>query len=301
MGNMCNQPASDKNKELDLDEHENEPEIEEFCFMASYDKYLKPFEDEYNLLKYFSISTFTVLFQRFSFGNSGSKKDKTNLFYEEVEKVRFIQFLDTKILNHHFLYSSKATERPQIFREFMSKIYDLVNKGMTSLRKRQTITKGSKSTDKKLKKLFILAIGYLFTHGCNNTKTHILFNTFANDRYMIENNDNLDNFLYILFLISSYGTVRIMSELAESYPKKIRSMPENIKQLALEIFEVPDIIRLKDHFLHEMFKDNTEISYSEFFNIISKEQGIGWILSSNGIRYYLENNNKEEGPNGEVV
>jgi hypothetical protein len=273
-----------------------EQDIQYTPYNSSYDSYFNSFEDKYNILRYMSFSEFSIIFTKFKFSPvTTTQKTKENIFYEEVEKGQFLQFFENKIISHPFLSAIRESEKVTIFKDYIMKLFDLVSKGNLSALKRKNADGNTKGLNKKLKKTLLLALGFLFCTSSNNKKLELLFNVFKDEENKIDKSkqyENMDNFLFVLFLIASYGTFKVMDDLRTLYKEKIPQIPIDISGKTLEVFEIGDIFKMKENFLNKLFFQNKEIHSLEIFKEIIKNEELSYFLNGNGIRHFLEHKNE---------
>ena len=142
--------------------------------------------------------------------------------------------------------------------------------------------------------LFRVAFGLLYCAGSFKNKIEIFFNLFMNENSCLELSEELDDFLFFIFLIPSYLTHRVVRDLAPKFPQLLSAMREEDDVNLAEFFEFEDVQRIKGIFYKELFGESnsiTKIAYEQSF-IGDK---FDWVFDPRGIRYQLEiNNNTEE-------
>lgn len=289
MGGLCNTSSVNSSHEIAMSPEFRKNLLKKF--KSSQDSYYDSFNKNHNLLKYIQLTEYSVLFTNFNFKNNNQLSSgdlKKNLFLEALDRFDFVTFLNTKIINHHLTYTMKHDESSQIFLDFLSKLYDIVGKGLISYASVHNKKGGEKIKDKGIKKYLLLAIGILFCEAEDSTKVDIFFHTFSNESNELELNLFLKQFLYVQCLIASFGGIWCIHDVAKVYPKAVSNVSEQDYMKALELYEVADIVEVTDKYVEKLFSGKDRLSYDQFIDRIFS-QGHDWIFSGSGIRNTLEN------------
>jgi hypothetical protein len=293
MGGLCNMSSVNQNNEIIVNTYVRRDLIKRRKSMQ--DGYYDTFNRNNNLLKYIQLTEYAVLFTNFKFQNDNTTDcvdQKQNIFLENLDRFDYVGFLNTKIINHHLLKSFKQSETVQIFLDFLTKLYDIIGKGLISYASMNNKKGGEKMKDKSIKKYFLLAVGILFCHTDDGTKLDIFYHTFSNESNELVLNLHLKQFLFVQCLIASFGGMWCIHDVAKIYPKAVPNVKEEDYLKALELYEVSDIVEITDKYAINLFNETSgKLTYEEFMERITN-QGHDWIFSGAGIRNTLEN--KEE-------
>ena len=136
----------------------------------------------------------------------------------------------------------------------------------------------------------ILGIGILYCLSSNIGKIKILFDIFSIDDKFTKN-EELDDFLLTLFILSSYAIIAARTKVAKS-SNKFKPLSNNELKEAIGTSELGDCEKLLQVF-NQSFFDKEQFTYDEFkdkFN--DQNNGFGWIFIPQGIRLMLEKHNQ---------
>jgi hypothetical protein len=293
MGNVCNYLPINKNDEVTM-ERDLYVDVKLKRYKSSNDYYYEAFEKKHNLLNYIQLSEYSILFCNFNFDNKNKELlQKQRMFTEDLEKSEFLSFFKTKIINNHLIYSLKEdNDSKQIFIDFLGKLYDIIGKGLLSYIRVNNKKGEVQIKDKKQKKYFLVALGILFCQSDNTTKIDYLFEAFSNDLNKIEASSHFQIFLYVFFLIASFAGISIIHEISKIYPKAIQTFNEEDYLKTLEIYQVQDIIEIKDQFVKNFFGASESLTYFEYRDKLIND-GYDWVLTASGIRATLEKKTKQ--------
>lgn len=283
MGNICSSPQMSQEK----DEITFQMPLKRY--KSTYDNIYDRFDKNFNVLKYIPLNEYLLMLNIFK-SNQNMSASTNNIFkrvffLQEVEKESAICFFEHKVLSNHLLTSDACKEKPQIFKDFVRHIYDCLVKGYMSYVKNKNQVTMKSSAKMKIKKLILMALGFMYCCGDLVEKVEILHYVFSNESNKLHMSDNFDAFLYFLFLISSYGMMKAIHELSKVYTE-IHSSEEAILK-AYDVYEVSDIIKLKDECLNQIFFGSPELTLEELLDKV-KSLGLDWILSPSGVRLQLE-------------
>lgn len=286
MGNNCC-----KKQGAVLKEEEPERDIEFRSHSSNIDKHYSKIEKDYNFLKFLQLYEFLLLLTNFKDElQSNDHQDKSYL--EEFDKLKFTVFLENKILKNHLLFEYVAEDerRANIFKDYMQDLFDAMIRAYIDLYKKkhpeQKIKKGQIST---LKRLYLIPIGLLYCQSNNRAKVGFFYNLFADETGLFTKSELLEDFLYFLFIIPSTTSLRALKALSDRYDNLEKINEEDYIKI-IDQCEVKDILRLKDIFLNDFFKDKNSLTKREFEDRFVSED-FGWIFNPNGIRLFLEKNN----------
>ena len=285
MGEAC----SKQNKRY-ITPEEVEVIIQFRSYNSSFDRYYKKIESDFNYLKYVQIYEYLLLLSSY---HKDKVADGHHKGYDElIDRNNFCVYVDNKILRNHLIYDLIAEDEKSsnITRDYLQQMFDTLLKSYIDLEKHKNpgkrIKKGEISC---LKKLHLIPLGLLNCSSNNNIKINFLFNLFANDNNRFAKNENLNDFLYFLFLTASTASLRIIKSLGEKY-SEIEPIENEAYIKIMDAFEIKDIIRARDLFIQDFFKEKEELHIGEFTYKFEKED-FGWIFSAKGIREFLEKHN----------
>lgn len=288
MGNICQTPTNTiAIQEIDL-AIKVAKKIPSRKYKSAYDTIYDKFDKNFNLLKYIPLSEFLLMFSVFKVNKATTASGffKKNLFLEEFEKDSVILFFEHKIINNHLLVAFQGKEKPEIFKDFISILFDALMKGYISYIKKRDPKLIKKSTNPmKMKKLIMMALGFVFCQADVHEKGELFHYAFSNQKNQLENSDNVEAFVYFLFLISSFAAIKTITELSNIYPE-IGSEIDALSD-AISVFEVNDIINLKNNYINDLFEGMDGISHDDLVTKMS-DDNLDWIFSSKGIRFHLE-------------
>jgi hypothetical protein len=205
-----------------------------------------------------------------------------------------LTFFKLKIESNHLVYQLKEDNiSKQVFSDFISKIFDLTSKGLVSYLKQTNNDDSNLKEKKKLKKYFFIVLGILFCSCDNLTKLDYIFQAFCNDTTCkLEADKAFNIFLFMLILVSSYGGIKTIHDICESYPSDLPRLTESDLTNILEVYNVKAIITIRDELIKSLFEsEDNALSYYEYRERIVSD-GIDWFLNPAGIRWKLENLNR---------
>ena len=265
-------------KEIQIKDYssENDKNLEEFETKLNLFSFVQLVE-YVNLLEEFTMETSTIITDepmRINFNNNDAFLNQ-NMSLEE-----FQAFIQDKIFNLEDL--NDILKNNQENAEIFKKIYSEVYKALELKLKESYINK----TD-LINKRNLLAIGILFCCCENIEKIKLIFDIFKKGNELICKDDKLDEFLLILFLISSYCLITARLNI---FDEKLEI--EKISEEDINILELKDCQNLVELFNESFFKGQS-YNWTQFRKKFEDiDNGFGWIISSKGIRRKLEENKK---------
>lgn len=283
-----------------LNEVTTEKEISLSSYSSKADRDFTKLESTYNLLRDISFHDYLMALTQFSMSNATVPDDYSNnrpmtysksepYFKEGFSADLFQSFIEKKILKHPQVYT-KAGENETLANIFKANMLN-IQKGLISKINayRKTLALGPEQ--ETFKKSHAMAIGLLYCNASNVYRIKFLFNLFA-ENGMLNQSDDLKNFLLYLFLIPSYCQLFSRNKIGSTY-SEIGDLPQERMKEILDACELKDSLNLVEVISKELFVSaSSGINYEQFKALFErKENSIGWMLSSKGIRYYLEQNN----------
>lgn len=206
-------------------------------------------------------------------------------FYnEEFSDDNWQVFIDNKLVKHKKVFDKlQDNTKCSVFKDILTKLYKKLN---------DKLRKGNESFI--FKKCHALLIGLLFCKGENIEKINFLFQLFATESKFTKTSE-FSEFQYAIYLLASYCMLAVRVELAGSSDDFPSLEKDKIKQL-LDACENKDCKNLVEVTDKRFFGDegNKEYFLEDFkglFQKANKEENLGFILTSKGIRYLLEKNN----------
>jgi hypothetical protein len=295
MGARCSDLCN-KQKKKQLQE-EREKDFEFGNYVSSLCKYYKRVEKDYNIFKYFQLQEFVLLLTLFHVDPKADpyKKDviAKSECKQEMNKEEFTVFLENKILKNYLLICimNEKEDDIQLFKDYAKLLFEsLIECEKDHWRIKNPGAKLKKGHIVSVKKNYILPMGLLYCSSSNISKIDMLFELFSNSNREFELSEDLENFLFYLFITPSSCSLRALKVIAEKFPKKLDGISPGDYTQKSDALEITDIIRLKDIFITNFFKGKNLISRREYEEKF-KNEDFGWIFSPNGIRLFLENNN----------
>lgn len=290
MGQLC---CKKKNKQMLLVAVPDEPEKPLFFkeYTSSFDKLYTKIEEYYNLLKFFQLYEYLLLLTNLKI-EGGNPQGKSMM--QELEKPKFCVFVDNKILKNYLIYAYAVEneERTNIFKDFMLDLFDTLVRCSIDLYKQKNpdkkVKKGQIST---VKKIAFIALGLLYCQSNNRVKVNFLYNLFLNEDGLFTLSEDLEDFLYFLFIVPASCSLIVIKNLGDKYDK-IGAISEEDFINTRDNFEVKDVLRLRGIFINDFFKGKNTLTKDEFENkFFSEQEEFGWIFNTRGIRAYLEKHN----------
>jgi hypothetical protein len=279
---------------MSLQQEEVEVPLQFKSYTSSFDRFYVKLEDDYNLLKFFQLYEFILLLTNLRIEGQ-VETDKAYL--HELDKARFSVFVDNKILKNHLIYEFTAEneERSNIFKDYMLELFDSLIKCSVDLYKTKNpgkkVKKGQIST---VKKLTLISLGLLYCYSNNKSKVNFLFNLFLSEDGNFVLNEDLEDFLFFLFIIPASCSLWVIKNLGDKY-EKIGPISESDFENTRNNFEVKDVLRLRGIFIRDFFKGETRLTREAFDKRFEIADGdFGWIFNTNGIRRFLEVNNDND-------
>ena len=206
-------------------------------------------------------------------------------FYQKKMSVKeFQSFIENKIFNlkdiKNLIENNKTTA--SIFKQICIEIYNALE-----LKLRQ---KNNDENPIVIKKKNLIPLGLLFCNCNNIEKIKLFFDLFKNENEEFCKSYELDNFMLTDFLTGSYCLISARNKIGKNF--------DTIQELKRdELIKLVNCAELKDNqnlvkVFNESFFTKEKLTWLEFKQKFeNKENGFGWIFSSQGIRRKLEEHN----------
>ena len=286
----CSKSASKKGNNL-------APKEKEISFKDYYlpnnDESLYEVESNQNFLKYISLYEYLNLLDIFTAKNSTLKTELPNkyiftskdAFYQKDVSIEEFQcFIENKIFKLDEINELAVNNEisATIFKEICIEIYRALE-----LKLRQHY---DSNDDVVIKKKNLIPLGLLFCNCNNIEKIKLLFDLFKNENEEFCKSDELDNFMLSDFLTASYCLISARNKIGKNF--------DTIEELKKdELIKLVNCAELKDNqhlvnVFNQTFFNKEKLTWLEFKQKFQdKENGFGWIFSSQGIRRKLEEHN----------
>ena len=273
------------------------PEEKEISFKDYYlpnnDESLYEVESNQNFLKYISLYEYLNLLDIFTAKNSTLKTELPNkyiftskdAFYQKDVSIEEFQcFIENKIFKLDEINELAVNNEisATIFKEICIEIYRALE-----LKLRQHY---DSNDDVVIKKKNLIPLGLLFCNCNNIEKIKLLFDLFKNENEEFCKSDELDNFMLSDFLTASYCLISARNKIGKNF--------DTIEELKKdELIKLVNCAELKDNqhlvnVFNQTFFNKEKLTWLEFKQKFQdKENGFGWIFSSQGIRRKLEEHN----------
>lgn len=273
------------------------PEEKEISFKDYYlpnnDESLYEVESNQNFLKYISLYEYLNLLDIFTARNSTLKTELPNkyiftskdAFYQKDVSIEEFQcFIENKIFKLDEINELAVNNEisATIFKEICIEIYRALE-----LKLRQHY---DSNDDVVIKKKNLIPLGLLFCNCNNIEKIKLLFDLFKNENEEFCKSDELDNFMLSDFLTASYCLISARNKIGKNF--------DTIEELKNdELIKLVNCAELKDNqhlvnVFNQTFFNKEKLTWLEFKQKFQdKENGFGWIFSSQGIRRKLEEHN----------
>ena len=276
---------------------EVEKEVPVPGYSSGADETVKLIEDKYMFLKDIHFLEYVHLLSKFSMSNATIDEDfkdmkptynfKEEWFNEEITEDAFQVFIEKKIIKHKALYEklTQDEEKSSKFKDIMAKCYKKLNDKLKKANEGFTF-----------KKFHALTLGFVYCKGDNISKIKFLFNLFADEESKLCKCSEFSEFQEALYLLCSYVAIAVRVDLAELYREEFISIPkEDLKKL-LDPCQHKDCQHLVEVTDNRFFgvdgrKKYTIEEFKTVFSLSNKEECFGFILTSRGVRYLLEQNN----------
>lgn len=291
MGSLCEKTTGTTETET---VKEQEREIPLPTYSSNVDDAVKLMEDKYMYLKEIHFLEYVYSLSIFSMENATLEDNYANKpvsyscqdpwFNEEISEDNFQVFIDNKIIKHKNLYDKLQDEsKRSVFKDILAKFYKKLNDKLK--RANESFT---------FKKYHALIPGFLFCKGQNITKIKFLFDLFAKDAKFSKTSEFTD-FQYAIYLAASYVMLAVRVDLVGATDDFQAMEKSKIKELldACQERDCSNLVNVTDNrFFGEDGKKEYFIEdFKSLFTIAAKEESLGFILTSRGIRYLLEKNN----------
>ena len=138
-----------------------------------------------------------------------------------------------------------------------------------------------------MKKNAAIIYGLLFCEGDDWVKVKIFFNLFKENE-KLKKSDDLNLFLFMLFITASYSMCYSRSQLSKY--ATLGEVDEDIMSDAMKIFQIDTTKKLVEFTNTLLFgkEQNNELIYEQFrqmCQITEKKESASFLFSSRGIRY----------------
>ena len=270
----------------------DEKEISFKDYSSPNDAPLSEVESSNNFFKYVTLYEYINLLDSFTVENPTNennlpqKNQFSNMddFYQkEMSVEEFQSFIENKIFNlkdiKNLIGNNKTTA--SIFKQICIENYNALE-----LKLRQ---KNNDENPIVIKKKNLIPLRLLFCNCNNIEKIKLFFDLFKNENEEFCKSYELDNFMLTDFLTGSYCLIRARNEIQKNFD----TIP---KLKSYELYKLDSCAGLENNVnLVKVFNNN--FFNKESFNWLEfkqkfedKENGFGWIFSSQGIRRNLEEN-----------
>ena len=272
------------------------PQEKEIAFKDYYtqnDEALYEVESNQNFLKYISLYEYLNLLDSFTVANSTIKTElpnklifssKDEFFQKDMSIEEYQCFIENKIFKLDEI--SELAESNElsatIFKQICIEFYRALE-----LKLRQNYESNDNVV---IRRKNLIPFGLIFCHCNNIEKIKLFFDLFKNENEEFCKSDELDNFMLTDFLTSSYCLISARNKIGKNF--------DNIEELQKdELIRLVNCAELKDNqnlvkVFNKTFFDKEKLTWPEFKQKFEdKENGFGWIFSSQGVRRKLEEHN----------
>lgn len=232
-----------------------------------------------NFFKYVFIQDYFQLILNPVYSNGFSSSD-----YEKLVELKILknQVITNITLNNTDLYKK--------FLDFHSRLYEYILRAYKNYLKLSNQKKKNEKVH-TVPQFVFLPFGILFTIGTYRTKIEVIFNLLANDNYVIvKENPQVRLFFFLLMYVCSGLLLLVMNSFRKEYSEIKEQLPLEEFEQCYQTYEVKDADRNSQEFLAKLFRKNSILTYEDFFDRITSPE-LSWILSTKGIRVYLEEHN----------
>ena len=272
------------------------PQEKEIAFKDYYtqnDEALYEVESNQNFLKYISLYEYLNLLDSFTVENSTIKTElpnklifssKDEFFQKDMSIEEYQCFIENKIFKLDEI--SELAESNElsatIFKQICIEFYRALE-----LKLRQNYESNDNVV---IRRKNLIPLGLIFCHCNNIEKIKLFFDLFKNENEEFCKSDELDNFMLTDFLTGSYCLISAKNKIGKNFD----TIPELKRD---ELIKLVNCAELKDNqnllkVFNESFFTKEKFTWLEFKQKFeNKENGFGWIFSSQGIRRKLEENN----------
>jgi hypothetical protein len=271
----------------------DEKEIDFKYYKSTNDKYVLKLETNQNVFTFITLIEFINMLENFSpetatlpfeqpLKSKFSSKDE--FLYKNMSIDEFQSFIENKIMKSKDVYEiiGKEQDLKEISLDGMREVYNSLLKKLNQHYK--------ENDPNRILRRNILGMGILYCLSSNIGKIKILFDIFSIDDKFTKN-EELDDFLLTLFILSSYAIIAARTKVAKS-SNKFKPLSNNELKEAIGTSELGDCEKLLQVF-NQSFFDKEQFTYDEFkdkFN--DQNNGFGWIFIPQGIRLMLEKHNQ---------
>jgi len=269
-----------------------EKEIIAYKYTSTHDIYYNDIEGKFNILTYIQLIDYINLLEYYS-------SETATLQFNQPLKTQFSSkdaFLSQPISIDHFqsFIENQLFKIPEIYEmwgnnELSFNIFKIAFLEVYSSLQLKLNQKYESKIEDRIKKINLIPLGILFCVSNVVSKIKLIFDLFKNENGLFIKSNELDEYLFCSFIISSYCLV--------SARKKVGIHYENIPELTREdIIKLVEVSELKDsnnlvNKFNKNFFNKEELTWEEYRSKFENIDGFQWILSSKGIRKKLEENN----------
>ena len=269
-----------------------EKEIIAYKYTSTHDIYYNDIEGKFNILTYIQLIDYINLLEYYS-------SETATLQFNQPLKTQFSSkdaFLSQPISIDNFqsFIENQLFKIPEIYEmwgnnELSFNIFKIAFLEVYSSLQLKLNQKYESKIEDRIKKINLIPLGILFCVSNVVSKIKLIFDLFKNENGLFTKSNELDEYLFCSFIISSYCLV--------SARKKVGIHYENIPELTREdIIKLVEVSELKDsnnlvNKFNKNFFNKEELTWEEYRSKFENIDGFQWILSSKGIRKKLEENN----------
>lgn len=276
---------------------DTEPEISIPSFSSKNFKYFKEMETKFNIMKPIPFTHFLFSLKNFTLENATLDDDynksqnevysKNSPFLDEVMNNDIFQtFIEHKMFKHPDSISlvNKEENIGPMFSEYIRNIHKALKLKLSQNDKANNIE--SDDEDSRIKKVNIICFGILFCSKSNISKVKYIFDLFSSEEGCLEESDRFKEFLLSLFLIPNYCSLDARRKMEYTNLEKIDM---TVVKSILDTCELKDSLSLLNYTIKTIFEGKPKLTYNEFKEkFTSKDKGIGFMLSPEGIRFMQE-------------
>ena len=228
----------------------DEKEIDFKYYKSVNDKYVLKLETNQNIFTFITLIEFINMLENFSpetatlpfeepLKSKFSSKDE--FLYKNMSIDEFQSFIENKIMKSKDVYEiiGKEQDLKEISLDGMREVYNSLVKKLNQHYK--------ENNPNRILRRNILGMGILYCLSSNIGKIKILFDIFSIDDKFIKN-EELDDFLLTLFILSSYAIIASRNKVAKS-SNKFKPLNNNELKEAIGTSELADCEKLLQVFL----------------------------------------------------
>ena len=288
----CSCSSKKRNQNIYQIAPSTEKQITKYKYSSTFDPFYDEIEGKYNiltyiqlinyinLLKYYSLETATLKFNR-PLKTQFSPKD--SFLSQPISVDHFQSFIENHLFKIPEIYEMSAKN------EFGFSIFKTVILEVHKSLELKLNQHYGETIENRIRKRNLVPLGILYCVSNVVSKIKLIFDLHKNENGLFVKSNELNEYLISSFLIASYCIVSARNKIS-AHSQLFPGLTKDELIQMIQVSELKDSQNLVNVFNNSFF-DKEALTWEEYRNKFEDINGFQWILSSNGIRKKLIENN----------